>query len=531
MVKKMPHSKFKLTNTNLMTTGFGRLTPFYFQRTVPGDRLRLGSAMQVQLMPLLAPAFQDCRMYVHYYYVPERILHNNDAYNAFISREQRNLFQNPAPFTRSYTMVKDVLAVLNRLYRNNSSGSVVPWKVDSTAVLNLLPDYLRVQLGAYSDYSQCSEMVVIDPFVAYFKIFLDHYVSTQYGTYFIDSTSVNGDNSYKLISYNDLLYFFSWCKEMTFDHYISAASTCFLPELNANIYALDLLMQIAHTMYGRKGDMFMEMYPSAETQPAEAIGTDIASIRLAETLQEFRERKARVGHGVAEFLWEFFHVKNRDTRLQLSEFLGGGRSTINIDDVIQTSQTSSGDSAQTRTDASALGELGGNAWKKSSFGFGRRYFDEYGYVFGLVYFLPKQAYFQGVDQIYHDYTADDLYLEAFDSIGDEPVFQRELMLDTNANNNDNIIGYQPRYQRYKRVKNEIHGDFCTSLAYFHQSRHLPVNVTGQSLRQAFAKPQSLNRIFNYNGISSEAGDQPIMMYIKNTARWRRKMRYKPIPHL
>lgn len=527
----MPHSTFKLTNTNLLTTGFGRLTPFYFQPVVPGDKLKLGSSFQIQLMPLLAPAFQDCRVYVHYYYVPSRVLYLDEQYNAFISREQRILYNSPVPRAKSFTAVKDIVAAYNAVYRNNGSGSVVPWISDGHAFDNLLADYLRVQLGP-TNYNASIEQIIIEPFVAYLKIFIDHYASTQYPNYFISSTGVNGDYSYVALSYEDLQFLYTYLQHNGFDLYLSATVTLNLPG-GQTVNPLMLLLQIQHVMYGRKGDMFMEMYPAAETTPSETFNANIESLRLANTIQKYRERKARVGHGVAEFLWEFFHVKNSDSRLKRSSFLGGGRSMLNIDDVIQTSQTYSenNEGSHRENNSAALGELGGNSWSKSAFGFGRRYFEEYGYVFGLFYVLPKQAYFQGIDQLYKYQTSDDLYLEPFDSIGDEPVFMRELVAQSAPTDNDQVIGYQPRYQRYKRVKNEIHGDFRNSLLYFHQSRVLPISPSGASIRPCFAKPQSLNRIFNYNGLATEASEQPIMVYVKNKAKWRRKMRYNCKPRL
>lgn len=517
------NSRFVLTNTNLLSTGFGRLTPFYMAEVNPGDRLSISDSFQVQMVPLISPAFQDCRMYVHHYFVPSRILHINEEYNAWVSREQRKLATlSSAPVSRSVTSIGDMISALNNVYRNNSSGSLVPFLTDRKAVLNLLPDYLRIQFSSAADYSANKDSIIIEPFVACFKIFIDHYVSTLYPTFFIDSTTVNGDYNYVALTYEDLVYLFSWFQKNGYDYILDNTITLTLPSSKV-IYPLRILLQVAHVMYGRKGDQFMEAYPVADyAAGSQPVGSTIEDLRLNSAMTKYKEKKALVGKGVASFFWEFFNVKASDNRLQFSRFLGGGRSQINIDDVPQTSET---------TDDSALAQLGGNAWKKSSFGHGRRYFDDYGYTFGFVYFLPKQSYFNGVDQIWYRRGADDLYLSDFDSIGDEPVFTRELTFSNSGTVNDTVIGYQPRYQRYKRVKNEIHGDFCDSLMYFHQSRNIPLNTNLAEIRQCFAKPQGLNRVFNYNGVTSEASPQPIWVYVKVKAKWRRNMRYKSKPKI
>lgn len=522
MSKKMPHSKWITPNYNLLTTQFGRLTPFFFQPIVPGDRLSMKSQFTLQLQPLLSPAFQDCRMYVHYYYVPSRVLYLQPAYDAFISREQRQLFQQPVPRTKSVCYIADLVESVNSVYRNNSTGSVVPCVNDSHCFDGLLPDYLRIQLAdGILDFSKSQEQIILEPFVAMFKIYIDHYASTLYPNYFVDYTSSNGGYNYLALSYEDLLYIYSFLQNIGFDHSLSVSTSITVPS-SLVVNPLRLLVQVPHVMYGRKGDIFMEAYPTAETVPSQSIGTTIESFRLANAIQQYKERKARVGHGLSDFLWEFFKVRNSDARLQKSSFLGGGRLQVNIDDVPQTSETSQ---------SSALGELAGNAWKKGAFNFGRRYFEEYGFVFGLFYLVPKQSYFNGLDHLWKMKNSDDLYLEAFDSIGDEPVFKGELVCDSSSANNQAVIGYQPRYQRYKRAKDEIHGDFRNSLMYWHQSRSFNVNTSLASIRPCFATSQGLNRIFNYNGFPTAASEQPIMVYIKNTARWRRKMRYKQLPHL
>lgn len=521
MSKKMPHSSWTNMNTNLFTTQFGRLTPFYFQPIVPGDRLRLSSSFTVQLQPLLAPAFQNLQLYVHYYYVPSRILYRQEPYNAFISREQRELYNQPKPIVKTSTTIGDLVRSANRVFRNNDPGSVVPYVLSGHALDGLLPDYLRIQFdGTTVDFSNTNVGIIIEPLVAIFKIFIDHYASTLYPTLFVRATGPVGDYAFIDYTYDDLLFIYSYLQQIGFDNTVSYTTTVTLPD-GRKPYILDILIQCAHVMYGRKGDIFMEAYPVAETQPSEPVGNTLETLRLASAMQRYRERKARVGHGVAEFLWEFFHVKNSDSRLQRSTFLGGGRMPINIDDVPQTSETS---------DKSALAELGGNAYKKGSFGFGRRYFEEYGYVFGLCYFVPKQAYYNGFDRLWKYNSPDDLYLEAFDSIGDEPIYQHELSFSGSSNVND-IIGYMPRYMRYKRAKDEVHGDFRSSLMYWHQSRNFGVNAKLDNIRQVWAKSTGLNRIFNYNGFPSAASEQPIMIYSKNIARWRRKMRYMPRPSL
>ena len=68
---------------------------------------------------------------------------------------------------------------------------------------------------------------------------------------------------------------------------------------------------------------------------------DIADLRLAFQIQKWMERNARAGVRYTEFLRAHFGVSPRDERLQRPEYIGGSKAPCIISEVLQTSSTDS----------------------------------------------------------------------------------------------------------------------------------------------------------------------------------------------
>lgn len=519
MSKKMPHSSFPLSNFNILTTDFGQLTPFYFREVVPGDRVKGSSKFQVQLQPLAAPVFQNMQMFVHYYYVPFRVLCLNEEYNAWISREDRTLYASSKPSAMCYTTVGDIVSSINTCFHSVNS-TVFPLDYSASCLNGTIWDYLGVGLGEQSDYSKNSDRVDLWPFIAMFKIFLDNYCNTE--TLFPVQTGIDSNDNpiYQTLDYDKLLFAYSWFQHHAFDYHVAFSDLITFPDSD-DVDALHLLMAVNRVRYFN--DYFTSAMPATEQAYSAAVpvGSTIKDLRLNNAIQEYNERKARVGHGVADFLWEFFHVKSSDGRLQRSEFLGGGRLNFRIDDVPQDSET----------DTTALGTLAGNGTIRGGLGHGKRYFEEYGYYFGLCFFTAKQAYYQGISRQLQRSVAQNLYFEAFDGIGDQAIKNGEIFMTNTLATNESTFGYMPRYQDYKVAVNEIHGDFRNSLRYWHASRHFGTAPNINSIQYMYPKPNGLHKIFNYTGFANPQDVDPILVYAGNNFNWRRKMRYSVRPHL
>lgn len=177
----------------------------------------------------------------------------------------------------------------------------------------------------------------------------------------------------------------------------------------------------------------------------------INDLRFGFQLQKVLERLARSGSRYTEFIQSFFGVTNPDSRLQRSEFLGGGHSPINLMQVAQTSQS---------TETAELGSLGAYAWTNTDNRWSKS-FTEYGCIIGCFVIRYPHTYSQGVEKFLTRKKMTDFYLPTFANISEQPVFVDELYTDgsTDIYNDDNraVFGFQEAWQDIRTRKNRVSG--------------------------------------------------------------------------
>lgn len=190
--------------------------------------------------------------------------------------------------------------------------------------------------------------------------------------------------------------------------------------------------------------------------------TTINELRRATALQKYLEISARVGSRYKEFVYGHFGVNIPDSRLQRPEYLGGWKIPIKINEVLQTSST---------TSDSLLGDMAGHGIAYGSHQGFYRSFDEHGYIMILMTIMPKASYFQGIPKDLWKMDRLDWYNPEFAHIGEQEIKQIELYCnDSNAGTLDETFGYTPRYAEYKTYLDEVHGTFRSSLVNWHLAR-------------------------------------------------------------
>ena len=75
-------SVFDLSHQKIFDCDLGDLIPICAEEVVPGDKFVLGNEAVIRFQPLVAPILHDVRMYVHYFFVPYRILWNKELGDA-----------------------------------------------------------------------------------------------------------------------------------------------------------------------------------------------------------------------------------------------------------------------------------------------------------------------------------------------------------------------------------------------------------------------------------------------------------------
>lgn len=460
----MKRSKFNLSHETKLTCGMGTLVPFLCQEVLPGDRWKCRSDMVLRMMPLIAPMMHRVDVYMHYFYVPTRLVWKN--FETFITggRDGDGKLPNGVEV----------------VYPKRSLNSAVSSEVGP----GTLSDYLGVPATAQGTY-QVSAL----PFRAYNLIYNEWYRDENLQ----DEIPVSLDDGLDITTPVRLLrrcwrpdYFnraLPWAQrgqqvQLPFTGYASVTSdangtAANLPlgsgSHNAQYTATGMYtlgasstLTTSHdtTDYRTDNSAVLKDTNLVVDLTRASAGVTVEDLRWAVIVQKFLEKNARGGVRFVEFLLSHYGVRSSDARLQRPEYLGGGRVPIVIGEVLQTSSTD---------DTSPQGNMAGKGVSAGSLPGFRRYFEEFGYVFGILSVMPKSSYQQGLSKMWTKFSRFEQFYPEFCALGEQAVLNKELYL-MNDGQNDEVFGYVPRYQEYRSIPSTVHGEFTTTLNFWHLGR-------------------------------------------------------------
>lgn len=192
-------------------------------------------------------------------------------------------------------------------------------------------------------------------------------------------------------------------------------------------------------------------------------GVSIADLRMAIALQHIFEADARNGTRYREFLSGTWGVTSPDSRLQIPEYIGGQRIAINVNQVVQTSQTDT-------TTGQALGNTAAYSLTTCSKQMVDYAATEYGYIIGLAVVRVEHSYQQGLATKWTRGGRFTYYDPRLAALGEQPVYNREIYAQGTAEDNQ-IFGYQEAWADYRYkpsyVTGEMRSNYKTSLDAWH----------------------------------------------------------------
>ncbi len=204
-------------------------------------------------------------------------------------------------------------------------------------------------------------------------------------------------------------------------------------------------------------------YPNIRADMSTVSATTINDLREAFALQKMAEKDALGGSRYTEIVKMHFGVSSPDSRLQRSEFLGGGSVRINIQEVAQTSET--GTTPQGTMTGYGTMTLNNDGFMKS--------FSEHCVILGLVNVRADLTYQQGLPRMFSRQTKYDFYWPTLAHLGEQAVLNKEIYCKGDAND-DLVFGYQERYAEYRYAPSKITGLFrstaTTPLHIWHLSQ-------------------------------------------------------------
>lgn len=495
---QVPHaeirrSRFKRDFSLLTTINEGDLVPIYVDEVLPGDTFKIDVNGLVRMATPLYPVMDNCNMDIFFFFVPCRLL-----WDHFVNM----MGQNDSTF-----WAENIDYTTPKIKNSDGKG----WPVGSIA------DYMGVptEIGGL----QINRM----PFTAYAKIwnewFRDENVqqpvevdTSDVETFFIQEemnsalgSAKRGGRLLKVCKHKD--YFTSSLPQPQKGQAVPLPLTGNAPVRAYNTQELNNLKtgtgffnseyntgvvnhsSISFTNQGTKfalnknnagntapnvNGTYVEPMSQDDANFFDAwMGTDLSAVtattinelRNAIAVQHILERDARTGTRYKEILKGAWGVTSPDARLDRSEYIGGYRIPININQVIQTSSTSQ-TSPQGNTAAYSMTTMSKHMCTYSA--------TEHGYVLGLCCVRVDHSYQQGLSRMWTRSTRFSYYDPMLANLGEQPVLNQEIYAQGNTQDEE-VFGYQEAWADYRyrtnMVTSEMRSTYAQSLDAWHYADH------------------------------------------------------------
>jgi hypothetical protein len=458
-------NRFSRSHYNLLTMNMGELIPVYCDEVIPGDIWQHRISALIRLSAQVYPVMHPVRVRIHSWYVPLRLIW--DDYEDFFTGGNDG-DQTPTHPYKSVT--------------NPTEGS--------------LYDYLGLVPGTY----QIAFNILYAR--AYQKIYNEHYRDQDLVTEATISTD-SGIDTTTSVSVKKV----AWEKDRftTARTSTQRGSDITIPLLgtapciqDGNLTLIDdddvtttRLCSTTGTNVSLSpssvdpGD-YLNYYSGIDADLSSASGVSLEELRLALGKQRYMEIMNRAGARYGEYARAIFGVNNPDSRLQIPEYLGGGRQTISFSEILAT--------ADDDTTGTEVGDQKGHGIAAIRTRRYRRFFPEHGIVMSLMSVVPRAIYTQANErQLTRGPSCikEDYFVPQLQGIGDDEIYDFEVYAE--AASQTSVFGYQNRYEEYRSKDSRVSGEMRSSPNY---NRHLGrIHGSEPSLNQSFIECNPSKRIF------------------------------------
>lgn len=444
----MKRHKKSLSHYRIATGDMAEILPIDLVEVHPGDSFQGSSSVMLRVSPLNAPVMHPVRVKIEHWFVPHRLVWED--FEDFITGGEDGLNASVFP-----TIEFD----------------------NATSAAGTLPDYLGVPVMPAG-----GGFVSALPFRGYAKIYNEFKRNTllQTAIGLSVASGVDTTTSISLLKAN-------WMK----DRLTSASPEPQLgPDVTVNLggdaniivnpttgVQSKVLLASDHTepaanaalssQNGTPGGMMRPgapvIYDPNGTLLADlsaATGITIRELRESTALQRYFENRMMNGSRYSDLL-RSLGVRYSDARLQRPELLGSSMSTIQFSEVLQTGVT-------TDSDPDGVGNLKGHGIATAKSNRYRKSFEEHGYVFTLLTVLPTTMYAQGIPRTYNRRVKTDFFTPEFAHVGQQEILNKEVYADAAAP--EGVFGYEDRYREYSEQLSTVHGEFKSTLDFWHYAR-------------------------------------------------------------
>lgn len=481
-------SRFKRRQDVKLTMNAGQLIPFYVDEVLPGDTFSIDQAAIIRMTTPIFPVMDNCYMDIYYFFAPNRILWKN--WKRFMGEND----------TGPWTQMQEYTIPQIKIEKTSEGPTAEPFE-------GSILDYMGIPTKVCKNKETAFTVNAL-PIRAYVMIWQEWFRDQN-----VDNPAINEDGDKTHSYYDnpdfgmdgkktDIEYIlknaFRGARPLPVnkfhDYFTSALPS---PQKAGNPVSIPLtgsaplgmynpttgkvtinsaemkaiasdagLLGTGSTFNAADWDVGDGPYAnkgltvgrnSLNTYSGISLGADLSMVnattinqlRQAFQVQKYYEQLARGGSRYREMVYSLFHTKISDKTVQIPEYLGGTRITINMSQVIQTSGTTT-ESPQGNTAAVSVTPYNGSMFTKS--------FEEHGYVIGVCCIRHDHTYQQGLERMWSRKTNLDFYYPVFANLGEQAILKKEIYLSGTATD-EQAFGYQEAWAEYRMKPSRISGKF------------------------------------------------------------------------
>ncbi|AXH74148.1 MAG: major capsid protein [Microviridae sp.] len=477
----MKRYKHSLSNYSLLTMDMGKLVPIGLQEVLPGDTFQQASSALIRFSPQLAPVMHPVTVRIHHWFVPHRLTMeaNGKNWEPFITGgsdglgEGQSLPTNAATFTPAVSGLADYLGLPATIVLPIGTVSMLPFYA-YTLIFN---EYYRDQdLGAARAITTASAANDVVENVSWEK---DYFTAARPWTQKGPAVSLPiGTSATVKTSSTELI-----TSGTNFDMKVRRTTGNAVPTADRALSTggAGVFAESGNAATGVNGLYPSNLYADLSTATAATVN----AVRQAFALQRYQEARAQYGSRYTEYL-RYIGVRPSDARMSKPEYLGGGKQTVAFSEVLRTGNVTAD------ATPNVIGQLKGHGIAALRSNRYRYFAEEHGYIMSLMSIRPKSIYVNGIERMWLKRTKEEFFQKELELIGQQAITNAEVFAGAVDATNKLVFGYQDRYSEYRHTASSVHGEFRTTLDFWHLGRKFGALPT---LNQAFVDCVPGKRIF------------------------------------
>lgn len=456
----------------LGSADFGRIVPFYWQELIGKDQTKtVKPNFEVQMLPFASPLFGKMDIYVHFFFVPHR-LSWKDAGQFFAQTGIGKTAKAPtwklSDFRSAYNLVSN--DVKRGLFKHWTSFGLPPFFNDS-----------RYDSGNGGISNIKNDEISLLPLRAYNQIWWDFYRDPELiaddskQNYLRDTSGMDDGIAPTLMQYYPKM------REIK-DTWIS-----------------ELFCNNGFTPIGQYlGDKTQLIDGQNLLVTNDGLHSQIA--RKVEALTRMAERLSLSGKREIDMLFTQYGIKPEWQKLNMCEYVGGGKAPIIINDIVSSADTSIEAAGMDGAPLGAKAASGYSSLNDLTISYTAR---EPGILMGVFSIMPKVHYVQGLGRQWYRKDLYDFYRDELEHVGQVAVPKKEIAVNyatgsvdtqgvvytqtdfSDSANNQTFAFTQPYYE-YKRGTDVLAGDFM----FYH-------NVPNDGSDKNLLYMQSMGMFYDY----------------------------------